>query len=262
MLTHPQFDPVALRIGPLAIQWYGLMYVLAFAQFYLLGRYRLQKTEYQQSSGLTLRDLEDVLFYGVLGVILGGRLGYVLFYKAGYYTAHPIEIFSIWQGGMSFHGGLLGVIIALLIFAKRKKLSYWSLMDFIAPLVPLGLATGRLGNFINGELWGRATTAQLPWVMVFPQSGTTDLRHPSQLYQLCGEGLILFALTWWFSSKQRPRGHVCGFFLIGYAAFRFLAEFARQPDAFLGFLAAGATMGQLLCLPMFAFGTYLLMRKA
>jgi phosphatidylglycerol---prolipoprotein diacylglyceryl transferase len=262
MLIHPQFDPVAIRIGPLAIQWYGLMYVLAFAQFYLLGRYRLQKTQYQQSSGLTLRDLEDVLFYGVLGVILGGRLGYVLFYKTGYYAAHPLEIFAIWQGGMSFHGGLLGVIIALLVFAKRKKLNYWSLMDFIAPLVPLGLATGRLGNFINGELWGRATTMPLPWVMVFPQSGTADLRHPSQLYQLCGEGLFLFALTWWFSSKPRPRGQVCGFFLIGYAAFRFLAEFARQPDAFLGFLAAGATMGQLLCLPMFAFGTYLFVRKA
>lgn len=257
MLIHPQFDPVAIKLGPVAIHWYGLMYLVAFALFFILGRYRLKKTSYVQSSGLTPQKLEDVLFYGVMGVILGGRLGYVLFYKPGYYLSHPAEILAVWQGGMSFHGGLLGVIFALLIYARRQKISYLRLMDFIAPLVPTGLAAGRLANFINGELWGRVAV-DLPWAMVFPQSGTFDGRHPSQLYQFAGEGLLLFALTWWYSSKPRPAGHVAGFFLVGYSVLRFLAEFARQPDAFLGFLAANLTMGQLLCLPMLLLGLYLL----
>lgn len=257
MLIHPQFDPVALKLGPIAIHWYGLMYLVAFALFFFLGRHRLKQASYARSSGLTSQKLEDVLFYGVMGVILGGRLGYVLFYKPDYYLSHLSEIPAVWQGGMSFHGGLLGVIFALLVYAKRQKISYLRLMDFIAPLVPTGLAAGRLANFINGELWGRVAV-DLPWAMVFPQSGTPDGRHPSQLYQFAGEGLLLFALTWWFSSKQRPAGHVAGFFLVGYSALRFLAEFARQPDAFLGFLAANLTMGQLLCIPMLCLGLFLI----
>jgi phosphatidylglycerol---prolipoprotein diacylglyceryl transferase len=264
MLVHPQFDPIAIKLGPLAVHWYGLMYLLAFGLFYFLGRHRLSlnggQNHYTKSSGLNPQQLEDVLFFGVVGVVLGGRLGYVLFYKPGYYLSHPLEALAIWQGGMSFHGGLLGVIVALLVYAKRRKISYLSLMDFIAPLVPTGLAAGRMGNFINGELWGR-TTDSVPWAMVFPQSGSTLARHPSQLYQFALEGLLLFAIVWWFSKRQRPPGHVAGAFLIGYAIFRFIAEFARQPDEFLGFLAGGTTMGQLLCVPMFILGLVLFFRK-
>ncbi len=204
MLTHPQFDPVALQIGPLALRWYGLMYLAAFASFYLLGRWRLSQPQFARQSGMTARDLEDVLFYGALGVVLGGRLGYVLFYKPAYYLAHPLEIVAVWQGGMAFHGGLIGVIVATWWYCRRRGHDFWRVIDLVAPLVPLGLAAGRLGNFINGELWGRAT--DLPWAMVFPQAGDGVARHPSQLYQFAGEGLVLFALLWWFSqSAARPR---------------------------------------------------------
>jgi phosphatidylglycerol---prolipoprotein diacylglyceryl transferase len=260
MLTHPEFDPIALQLGPLAIRWYGLMYLVAFLAFYLLGRYRVRHTHYAASTGLKPSDVEDLLFYGVMGVVLGGRLGYVLFYKPGYYLQHPLEIFAVWQGGMAFHGGLLGVIAACALFARRHRMTLPQLMDFVAPLVPLGLAAGRLGNFINGELWGRAT--DLPWAMVFPQSGTAIARHPSQLYQFAGEGLLLFAALWLYSARPRAVGRVSGAFLVGYGSLRFLAEFAREPDAFLGVLAGGLTMGQLLSIPMVAFGLYLLMRPA
>ena len=260
MLIHPEFDPIALQLGPLAIRWYGLMYLVAFLTFYLLGRYRVRHTHYGASTGLKASDVEDLLFYGVMGVVIGGRLGYVLFYKPGYYLQHPLEAFAVWQGGMAFHGGLLGVIAACALFARRHRLTLLQLMDFVAPLVPLGLAAGRLGNFINGELWGRAT--DLPWALVFPQSGSAIGRHPSQLYQFAGEGLLLFAVLWLYSSRQRAVGRVSGAFLTGYGALRFLAEFAREPDAFLGVLAAGLTMGQLLSIPMVAFGLYLLLRPA
>jgi phosphatidylglycerol:prolipoprotein diacylglycerol transferase len=260
MLTHPEFDPVALQLGPLAIRWYGLMYLVAFAAFYALGRWRVAHTHYRAGTGLAPADVEDLLFHGVLGVVLGGRLGYVLFYKPGYYLQHPLEVFAVWQGGMSFHGGLVGVLLACAWFARRKGLPFLVLMDFVAPLVPLGLAAGRLGNFINGELWGRAT--DLPWATVFPQSGSAVPRHPSQLYQFAGEGLLLFALLWWFSSRPRPVGRVSGLFLVGYGAARFLAEFAREPDAFLGLLAGGLSMGQLLSLPMVAAGLWLMLRPA
>ncbi len=258
MLVHPNFDPIALQIGPLAIRWYGLMYLLAFAAFYWLGRHRLAR----QPSGspvsrLAPKDLEDLLFHGVLGVVLGGRLGYVLFYKPGYYLQHPLEAFAVWQGGMSFHGGLIGVLLACAVFARRRGLTFLDLMDFVAPLVPIGLAAGRLGNFINGELWGRVSSA--PWAMVFPQSGSSAPRHPSQVYQFLGEGLLLFALVWWYSSRPRPAGAVGGVFLIGYAVFRFLAEFAREPDDFLGLVLGPFTMGQLLCVPMLIAGLWLLM---
>ena len=193
----------------------------------------------------------------VLGVILGGRLGYVLFYKPGYYASHPLEIFAVWQGGMSFHGGLLGVMLAVAFVARRYRIDYLKLMDFIAPLTPLGIAAGRVANFINGELYGRVT--DLPWGMVFRHAGGAP-RHPSQLYQAGLEGLALFVLLWWFSSKPRPRGQVSGLFLIGYGVFRFIVEFAREPDAYLGLLALGFTMGQWLCVPMIALGAWLFMR--
>jgi phosphatidylglycerol---prolipoprotein diacylglyceryl transferase len=259
MLTHPQFDPVALHLGPLAIRWYGLMYLLAFLAFYLLGRYRLLHGRSARLGGLQPKDVEDLLFYGIVGVILGGRLGYVLFYKPGHYLQNPLEILAIWQGGMAFHGGLLGVLVACWVFASRRGIAFLDLMDFVSPLVPLGLAAGRVGNFLNGELWGRPT--DLPWAMVFPQSGTLDPRHPSQLYQAAGEGLLLFAILWWFSSRPRDRGRVSGLFLAGYGTFRFLAEFAREPDQFLGLLALGLTMGQVLSLPMVALGAWLLLRR-
>jgi phosphatidylglycerol---prolipoprotein diacylglyceryl transferase len=250
MLVHPQFDPIALSLGPIAIRWYGLMYVLAFAIFVLLGRVRVKQG---LSRGLTASDIDDLLVWGVAGVILGGRIGYVLFYKFGYYAAHPLEIFFIWQGGMSFHGGFLGVLVAMWLYSSRRKIAWLDLMDVIAPLVPPGLAAGRMGNFINGELPGRPT--DLPWGMWFPQVDRTPLaRHPSQLYQFALEGVLLFVVIWLFSRKPRPTGAVSGLFLVGYGAMRFVAEFARAPDDFLGLLALGLSMGQWLSLPMVAAG--------
>ena len=214
----------------------------------LLGRWRIRHGE----TDLSLRDLEDIIFYSVLGVVAGGRLGYVLFYKPAEYLANPIEIFYLWQGGMSFHGGLIGVIVVLLIFARKRQKTLLEIGDFVAPLSPLGLAAGRLGNFINGELWGRPTT--LPWGMVFPQTADGIARHPSQLYEMGLEGFALFALVWWFARKPRPTGQISAVFLMGYGVFRFLAEFTREPDTYLGLLAGGLTMGQLLSLPMVLAG--------
>jgi phosphatidylglycerol:prolipoprotein diacylglycerol transferase len=260
MLTHPQFDPIALKLGPVGIHWYGLMYVVAFVLFLWLGTLRTRQPKGAQA-GWTRRDMEDLLFFGVLGVIIGGRLGYVLFYKPGYYAAHPLEALMVWKGGMSFHGGLLGVIAALALFAQRRGRAFFDVTDLVAPCVPTGLAAGRIGNFINGELWGRAADPSLPWAMVFPQSGSMVPRHPSQLYQVALEGLLLFVALWWYARSPRERGRVSGFFLVGYGAMRFIAEFFREPDAFLGTLALGMTMGQWLCLPMIAFGAWLMARK-
>lgn len=248
MLQHPVFDPIAFSIGPLAVHWYGLMYLLGFSLAWLLGRWRIN----HGLSRLSLRDLEDLIFYCVVGVVLGGRLGYILFYKFDYYLAHPADILKVWEGGMAFHGGLLGVVIALLLFARSRKMPLLEVGDLTAPLIPLGLAAGRLGNFINGELWGRPT--DLPWGMVFPQAGDGIARHPSQLYQMTLEGLLLFAVLWWFARKPRPVGQVSAVFLIGYGLCRFVAEFAREPDDFLGLLAANLSMGQWLSLPMIAAG--------
>jgi len=256
MLIHPQFDPAAIRIGSFAIHWYGLMYLMAFAQFLLLGRLRIRSPQYQ-ALGWTYKDLEDLLFAGVLGVVLGGRLGYTLFYQPGFYLAHPLNIFKLWEGGMSFHGGLLGVILAMFWFAHRHKTTFFVVSDLVAPLVPFGLAFGRLGNFINGELWGRPT--DLPWAMIFPQVDMLP-RHPSQIYQFFGEGILLGVVLWIFSSKPRPLGQVSGLFLLGYGVCRLLAEFAREPDAFLGLLGLGLSMGQWLSLPMIFFGFYLIVR--
>ena len=248
MLIHPQFDPIAVQLGPLAIRWYGLMYLVGFVLFIVLGKLRARQN---LLTGWHPRDVDDMLFYGVIGVILGGRLGYVLFYKPLYYLAHPLEILQLWQGGMSFHGGFLGVLVALLLFARRRDKRWLDVTDFVAPLVPLGLAAGRLGNFINGELWGRATSG--PWAMVFPQVDATP-RHPSQLYQFGLEGLLLFAVLWLYTHRRRPMGAPSGLFLVGYGVCRFVAEFAREPDSFLGLLALGLTMGQWLSLPMIVAG--------
>jgi phosphatidylglycerol---prolipoprotein diacylglyceryl transferase len=253
MLVHPQFDPVAIHIGPLAVRWYGIMYLVGFIVFIVLGRRRARQ---QMLTGWRPSDVDDMLFLGVFGVILGGRLGYVLFYKPLYYFAHPIEIFEVWHGGMSFHGGFLGVLIALWFFARRRHKALLDVTDFVAPLCPLGLAAGRLGNFINGELVGRAT--DVPWAMVFPQVDQVP-RHPSQLYEFGLEGVLLFVVLWIYASRHRPMGAVSGLFLIGYGTFRFIAEFAREPDNFLGFLAGGLTMGQWLSMPMVVVGVVMML---
>lgn len=254
MLVHPQFDPVLFSLGPVAVRWYGLMYVAGFVAYIVLGKRRVRQGLGQ---GLEVRDVDDMLLYGVLGVILGGRLGYVLFYKPGYYLEHPGEILQIWSGGMSFHGGFIGVMLGVALFCWIRKRRWLATMDFIAPLVPIGLAAGRIGNFINGELPGRPTT--LPWGMWFPQVDATPIyRHPSQLYQVALEGIALFVILWIYSSKPRPMGAVSGAFLVGYGFFRFVAEFARQPDDFLGLLRFGLSMGQWLSLPMILAGAVMM----
>jgi phosphatidylglycerol:prolipoprotein diacylglycerol transferase len=260
MLTFPQIDPVAVQIGPLAIHWYGLTYLAAFGLFMALAMLRLRHEPFASVTGAgawSRKDVEDMLFLGVVGVVIGGRLGYCLFYKPGFYLANPLQIFAVWQGGMSFHGGMLGVIVSQWWFARSRSKPFLEVMDFIAPCVPTGLAAGRVGNFINGELWGRAADPSLPWAMVFPQSGTMVPRHPSQVYQFLLEGLLLFVILWLYARKERKRGQVAAAFLVGYGAFRFAAEYFREPDSHLGVLALNMTMGQWLCVPMILFGVLL-----
>ncbi|MCW5625491.1 MAG: prolipoprotein diacylglyceryl transferase [Burkholderiales bacterium] len=252
MFTHPLFDPVALKLGPVAVRWYGLMYLVGFVAGLMLGRSRVRS---QPWSGWTYKDIDDLLFYAVIGVVLGGRLGYVVFYKFADYVDNPLHIFYVWEGGMSFHGGFLGVILAMAVFAWRHQKHWYSVTDFIAPLCPIGLGLGRLGNFINAELWGRPT--DVPWAVIFPNVDNLA-RHPSQLYELALEGIVLFVLLWVFSSRRRPLGAVSGLFLIGYGTLRFLVEFTREPDSFLGILALGFTMGQWLSLPMVLGGVVLM----
>ena len=254
MLLHPQFDPVAFSLGPLSVRWYGLMYLVAFVQFILLGRYRIRT----RPGLLTVEQLDDLLFYGMLGVILGGRLGQVLFYEPAYYLAHPLEILAVWKGGMSFHGGFLGVLAAMGLWSRKHRIAWFDVTDFIAPLVPLGLAAGRIGNFINGELWGRVADPSLPWAMIFPQAGDMQRRHPSQLYHVGLEGLALFTILWIFSSRPRPRSAVSGVFLIGYGTFRFVTEFFREPDHGIFGQSYTVSMGQWLSLPMVAIGIAML----
>jgi len=256
MLIHPDIDPVALQLGPIAVHWYGLTYLAAFGLFLWLGRLRLRHEPYASLAGpggWSRRDLEDILFLGVVGVVVGGRLGYCLFYKPMHYLTHPLEIFAIWQGGMSFHGGLLGVVAAMVWFAHSRHRPFWQVTDFVAPCVPTGLAAGRIGNFINGELPGRLSDPSLPWGMVFRGAGDLP-RHPSQIYQFLLEGLLLFVLLWLYARKRRPMGRVSALFLIGYGVLRFLAEFFREPDPFLGLLPLGMSMGQWLCVPMVLAG--------
>ena len=267
VLTYSKIDPVALQLGPIAIHWYGLTYLAAFALFMVLAMRRLHHEPFASVHGpkaWTRKDVEDILFLGVLGVVLGGRLGYCLFYKPAFYAQHPLEIFYVWQGGMSFHGGMLGVIAAQWWFARTRNKPYWQVMDFVAPCVPTGLAAGRVGNFINGELWGRQAPDWLPWGMIFPQSGAMFPRHPSQVYQFLLEGLLLFVLLWLYARKERREGQVSAWFLIGYGAFRFIAEFFREPDQHLMWLrdTTGLSMGQWLCVPMIVAGGVLLMWAA
>jgi phosphatidylglycerol:prolipoprotein diacylglycerol transferase len=248
MLTVPQIDPIALEIGFLKVRWYGLMYLLAFLAFWWLGLRRAKRSDYP----IQPEQVSDFLFYGAMGVILGGRIGYVLFYGMANLISDPLSLFRVWEGGMSYHGGMLGVFVAIALYARKLGTGFFNLSDFVAPLVPLGLFFGRIGNFINGELWGRPT--DVPWGMVFPR--VDDLaRHPSSLYQASLEGLALFVILWLYSSRPRPTAAVSGLFLIGYGGFRFLVEFFRQPDVQLGFVAFHwMSMGQLLSLPMIITG--------
>lgn len=252
----PAIDPVALTLGPVQLRWYGLMYLAGFVLGWLLGRRRAARA----GSGWKPEDVDDLLTYVMIGIILGGRLGYVLFYDLPVYLEDPAEILRIWNGGMSFHGGLLGVLCAFWYFARTRRRPFLEISDFVAPLIPQGLFFGRLGNFINGELWGKVSDA--PWAMVFPGGGPLP-RHPSQLYEAALEGAALFAVVWLFSAKPRRRGAVSGLFATGYAVFRFAVEFVRVPDAQLGYLAFGwLTMGQILCLPLLGVGLWLLCRSA
>jgi len=253
MLVHPQFDPIAIRIGPLAVHWYGITYLVAFGLFLWLASRRARMPQHA-AVGWTRQDVDDVLFYGVLGVVLGGRLGYCLFYKPDYYVDHLLEVFAVWKGGMSFHGGLLGVLIGLWWFGRRRGRGFFEVADLIAPCVPTGLAAGRMGNFINGELWGRPAPADLPWAMVFPQANDGIARHPSQIYQFLGEGVLLFVLLWAYARKPRATGQISGVFLTGYGVLRFVAEYFREPDDFLGLRALNWSQGQWLSLPMVIAG--------
>ncbi|GKW23150.1 prolipoprotein diacylglyceryl transferase [Pectobacterium polonicum] len=272
-LAFPQFDPVIFSIGPLALHWYGLMYLVGFVFAMWLAVRRANKP----GSGWTKDEVENLLYMGFLGVFVGGRLGYVLFYAFPSFLENPLYLFKVWDGGMSFHGGLMGVICVMLWFAHRSKRHFFQVADFIAPLIPFGLGAGRLGNFINGELWGRVTT-DTPWAMLFPGSRSEDMmlavsnpqwqtifnqygmlpRHPSQLYQMMLEGVALFIILNLFIRKSRPMGSVSGLFLIGYGSFRIITEFFRQPDAQLGLFGDLFSMGQILSLPMVIAGVLMM----
>ncbi|MAX87038.1 MULTISPECIES: prolipoprotein diacylglyceryl transferase [Thalassolituus] len=255
MLTYPDINPVAFELGFIKVHWYGLMYLAAFASAYLLATWRAK----QPGSGWTTQQVSDLIFYGAMGVVIGGRMGYVLFYNFPQFLEDPLWLFRVWEGGMSFHGGLLGVLTAILIFCKIHKKSFFDVGDFGAPFVPLGLMFGRIGNFIGGELWGRvADPEHVPWAMVFPRADEFA-RHPSQLYQAGLEGFLLFVILWFYSSRPRPQKAVSAMFLIGYGVFRTIAEFFREPDAHIGFDMFGwMTRGQMLSLPMIVFGLILL----
>lgn len=256
MLTYPDIDPVALALGPLKIHWYGITYLVAFAGFWFFARLKSKQPHVNWSH----EQIDDLLFYGALGVVIGGRVGYTLFYNFSQFLQDPLILFQIQKGGMSFHGGLLGVLLAMWLFARKNNKSFFVVTDFIAVMVPFGLAAGRIGNFINAELWGRPT--DLPWAMIFPTDPLGLPRHPSMLYEFLLEGVVLFIILWLYSSKTRPVRAVSGLFLIFYSLFRILVEFVRQPDSHMGesgFIAANwLTMGMLLSLPMLFFGIYLL----
>lgn len=251
-LTFPTIDPVLIQLGPLAIRWYGLMYLVGFLFAMWLANRRADKP----NSGWTRDQVSDLLFAGFLGVVLGGRIGYVLFYNFGLFLENPLYLFQVWTGGMSFHGGLLGVMTAMLWYAHRNKRTFFSVADFIAPLVPFGLGMGRMGNFMNGELWGRVT--DVPWAMVFPTGGPFP-RHPSQLYEAFLEGFVLLIILNIFIRKPRPARAVSGLFLIGYGSFRFIIEYFREPDAQLGLFGDWISMGQILSSPMIIFGALLML---
>ncbi|MDX1352810.1 MAG: prolipoprotein diacylglyceryl transferase [Thiomicrorhabdus sp.] len=257
MWSYPNIDPVALDLGFLQIHWYGLMYLIAFAGGWFYGVQRAKKIEPWHSEMVG-----DLLFYVAMGVILGGRIGYILFYDLSHYLAQPMDVFKVWQGGMSFHGGLLGVTIAMLLFARKTQQSLFQVADFVAPLVPIGLLTGRIGNFINGELWGKTTDSALGMWVYDPVIQQTVQKYPTQLLEALLEGVVLFILLAWYANKPRTPGSVAGMFLIGYGVFRFIVEFWRVPDVQLGYLLWGwLTMGQLLSLPMVIVGLLLILYK-
>jgi phosphatidylglycerol:prolipoprotein diacylglycerol transferase len=248
-MTFPQIDPVALTIGPLQIHWYGLMYLVGF----VAGWWLLMHRSRRPGSEWTREQVGDVVFYVALGVILGGRVGYVVFYNFGQFLDNPLWLFEVWTGGMSFHGGAIGVLITFALLARKFGKRYFTVADFVVPVVPIGLGAGRLGNFINGELWGRPS--EMPWAMIFPADRMGVPRHPSQLYECLLEGVVLFAVLWLYSARPRPAGAVTGLFGVGYGLSRICVEFFREPDVQLGYLAGGwLTMGMLLSIPMVVIG--------
>jgi len=253
-------DPIAFSIGPLAIRWYGLMYLIGFVLFLVLGKLRAREPWRDMSP----QDVDDLLFYGMIGTIVGGRLGHVLFYgPLSYYLEHPFEIFAVWKGGMASHGGIIGVIVAMALFARARRKSFLRVADFVVPLVPLGLGAGRIGNFINGELWGRAADPSLPWAVIFPQAGDAMARHPSQIYQFLLEGVTLFLILWVYSRKPRPAGTVASLFLIFYGLLRIIGEVFREPEALYGYMPLGMSAGQWLSVPMIFIGIvcFVLLRR-
>ena len=263
MYTH-NLDAVIFSVGPLAARWYGLMYIIGIGGGWLMGRYRAKKSlQNNPSNPWKTEDVDNLIAYAAVGMVLGARLGYTLFYNFSYYLSEPLAVFKVWEGGMSFHGGMIGIILAVLYFARSTGRTFFQVGDFIAPLVPLGLFAGRMGNFINGELWGSPTSSQpwgQPWGVVFREAGPIP-RHPSQLYEAGLEGLVLGLILWIYSAKSRASGRVSGLFLMGYGCFRFIIEFVRLPDAQLGYLAFGwLTMGQVLCVPMILLGAWWLFR--
>lgn len=256
MLVHPMPDPIAIHIGPLAVHWYGLMYLLAFAQFIAVGRLRI-KQPHIAAVGWKKEDLDDMLFYGVLGVVLGGRLGEILFYNPAYYFAHPADMIAVWKGGMSFHGGFLGVLLAMYLWGRKRGRNLMDIMDFIAPLVPLGYAAGRLGNFINAELPGRPADPSLPWAMIWPNVDNIP-RHPSPIYQMLVDGILLFIILWIFARHARPRMAVAAMFSLLYGCARFFTEYFRVPDYEVHFGGITISAGQMLSVPMIVLGIILL----
>jgi phosphatidylglycerol---prolipoprotein diacylglyceryl transferase len=249
MIPYPNIDPIALQLGPVAIRWYGLMYIIGFAIAWFLARHRAR----QPGSGWTAQQIDDLIFYSAIGVIVGGRLGSILFYNFDAWMHDPVMLLRVWEGGMSFHGGLLGVVLALWLYGRKLGRTFFEMTDFTAPLAPLGRAFGRLGNFINGELWGKPT--DVPWAFVV--NGVP--RHASQLYQAGLEGVVLFLILWFYSARKPPRMAVSAMFGLGYGVFRFIVEFVRLPDAHIGYLAFGwLTMGQLLSVPLIVLGAVLL----
>ena len=256
MLIHPLPDPIAITLGPFAVRWYGLMYLLAFVSFMALGRLRV-KQPHIAAAGWRNEDVDDMLFYGVLGVVIGGRLGEVLFYHPTFYLANPAEILAVWKGGMSFHGGFLGVLGAMWLWSRKRGRTLMATMDFIAPLVPLGYAAGRIGNFINAELPGRVADASLPWAMIWPNVDTLP-RHPSPLYQALVDGVLLFIVLWLYARKPRPYLAVSGVFAAGYGCARFFTEYFRTPDYEVQLGSLSLSAGQMLSLPMIVLGVLLL----
>jgi phosphatidylglycerol:prolipoprotein diacylglycerol transferase len=255
-IPFPAIDPVLIQLGPFAIRWYALAYIAGIVLGWRLVRRLVQRPGW----AISPEAVDDLVFYVTLGVILGGRIGYVLFYQPGHYLTHPLDMLAVWRGGMSFHGGLIGVLVATFLFARTRKLAFFEITDALAVATPIGLCLGRIANFINAELWGRVT--DLPWGVVFPTAGP-EPRHPSQLYEAALEGVVLFAVMLWLARRPygpAARGLLSGVFLIGYALSRIAAELFRQPDVQIGFLAGGTTMGQLLSLPMLAFGIFLVLR--